>query len=103
MRNHQCRNTSMQRRHWQTYNSGIKWDEGEIDGLASETATEFLIKQRQLAYRAPIASNAGLDVHIHPEEGHTYFLSILLIGIQVVPVVAECAEKESPLIYKSYV
>ena len=42
---------------------------GSIDTLISPS------KLRQLAYRAPIASNAGLDVHIHPEEGRTYFLS----------------------------
>ena len=42
---------------------------GSIDTLISPT------KLRQLAYRAPIQSSAGLDVHIHPEEGHTYFLS----------------------------
>ena len=42
---------------------------GSIDTLISPT------KLRQLAYRAPIQSSAGLDVPIHPEEGHTYFLS----------------------------
>ena len=42
---------------------------GSIDTLISPS------KLRQLAYRAPIASNAGLDGHIHPEEGRTYFLS----------------------------
>ena len=42
---------------------------GSIDTLISPT------NLRQLAYRAPIQSSAGLDVHIHPEEGHTYFLS----------------------------
>ena len=42
---------------------------GSIDTLISPS------KLRQLAYRAPIQSSAGLDVHIHPEEGRTYFLS----------------------------
>jgi len=32
-------------------------------------------KLRQMAYRAPVKSNAGLDVHQHPEDGHTYFLT----------------------------
>ena len=45
-------------RHLQTYNSGIKWEEGEIDGLASETTTEFLIKQRQLAYVMQVEKRA---------------------------------------------
>jgi len=42
---------------------------GSIDTLISPG------KLRTLAYRAPVSTNAGLDVHIHPEEGHTYFLS----------------------------
>ena len=42
---------------------------GSIDTLISPA------KLRQFAYRAPINSNAGLDVHIQPEEGHTYFMS----------------------------
>tara|TARA_B100002019_G_scaffold16915_1_gene13323 strand:+ start:608 stop:2251 length:1644 start_codon:yes stop_codon:yes gene_type:complete len=42
---------------------------GSIDTLISSS------KLRQLAYRAPINSNAGLDVHEQPKEGHTYFLS----------------------------
>ena len=40
-----------------------------IDTLITPT------KLRTLAYRAPISSNAGLDVHENPLEGHTYFLS----------------------------
>ena len=42
---------------------------GSIDTLISSG------KLRTLAYRAPVSTNAGLDVHIRPEEGHTYFLS----------------------------
>ena len=42
---------------------------GSIDTLITPT------KLRTLAYRAPISSNAGLDVHENPLEGHTYFLS----------------------------
>ena len=32
-------------------------------------------KLRTLAYRQPMQSNAGLDVHVKPEEGHTYMLT----------------------------
>ncbi len=42
---------------------------GSIDTLISSG------KLRTLAYRAPVSTNAGLDVHIQPEEGHTYFMS----------------------------
>ena len=42
---------------------------GSIDTLISPT------KLRQLAYRSPQRSNAGLDIHENPTEGHTYFLS----------------------------
>ena len=42
---------------------------GSIDTLISPT------KLRQLAYRSPQRSNAGLDIHENPKEGHTYFLS----------------------------
>ena len=42
---------------------------GSIDTLVTPG------KLRQLTYRAPKTSNAGLDVHQHPEEGHTYFLT----------------------------
>ena len=30
---------------------------------------------RRLTYREPMQSNSGLDVHVPPEEGHTYMLS----------------------------
>jgi|TARA_B110000858_G_scaffold70842_1_gene82238 hypothetical protein len=42
---------------------------GSIDTLITPT------KLKQLTYRAPIKSNAGLDVHLSPQEGHTYFLT----------------------------
>ena len=42
---------------------------GSIDTLITPT------KLKQLTYRAAKTSNAGLDVHQHPEEGHTYFLT----------------------------
>ena len=42
---------------------------GSIDTLITPT------KLKQLTYRAPIKSNAGLDVHFSPQEGHTYFLT----------------------------
>jgi len=42
---------------------------GSIDTLVAPG------KLRQLTYRAAKTSNAGLDVHQHPEEGHTYFLT----------------------------
>jgi len=42
---------------------------GSIDTLITPT------KLKQLTYRAPIKSNAGLDVHLPPQEGHTYFLT----------------------------
>tara|TARA_Y100001963_G_scaffold138415_1_gene203160 strand:+ start:1259 stop:2902 length:1644 start_codon:yes stop_codon:yes gene_type:complete len=42
---------------------------GSIDTLITPS------KLRQLTYREPIQSNAGLDVHINPEEGHTYMLT----------------------------
>jgi hypothetical protein len=32
-------------------------------------------KLRQMAYRAPKKSSAGLDMHESPEDGHTYFLT----------------------------
>ena len=42
---------------------------GSIDTLITPA------KLRTLAYRAPVSSNAGLDVHEKPKEGRTYFLS----------------------------
>jgi len=42
---------------------------GSIDTLIAPA------KLRTLAYRQPIQSNAGLDVHVKPEEGHTYILT----------------------------
>ena len=42
---------------------------GSIDTLITPS------KLRQLTYRAPVKSNAGLDVHQNPEDGHTYFLT----------------------------
>ena len=65
-----------------------KWKEETIKNTSqaqfnTEFECEFLgsidtlitpYKLKQLAYRAPKQSNAGLDVHIPPEEGHTYVL-----------------------------
>ena len=42
---------------------------GSIDTLITPS------KLRQLTYREPIQKNAGLDIHEHPKEKHTYFLS----------------------------
>jgi len=42
---------------------------GSIDTLIAPA------KLRTLTYRQPIQSNAGLDVHVKPEEGHTYMLT----------------------------
>jgi hypothetical protein len=42
---------------------------GSIDTLIAPA------KLRTLAYRQPMQSNAGLDVHVKPEEGHTYMLT----------------------------
>jgi len=65
-----------------------KWKEETIKNTSqaqfnTEFECEFLgsidtlitpYKLKQLTYRAPKQSNAGLDVHIPPEEGHTYVL-----------------------------
>ena len=42
---------------------------GSIDTLITPT------KLKQMTYRNPIQSNAGLDVHVQPEDGHTYMLT----------------------------
>ena len=42
---------------------------GSIDTLITPA------KLKTLTYRAPIQSNAGLDVHVRPKEGHTYMLT----------------------------
>jgi len=42
---------------------------GSIDTLISPS------KLRMMTYREPKQSNAGLDVHIPPQEGHTYVLT----------------------------
>ena len=42
---------------------------GSIDTLITPA------KLKTMTYRAPLRSNAGLDVHVNPEEGHTYFLT----------------------------
>ena len=42
---------------------------GSIDTLITPA------KLKMLTYRAPIQSNAGLDVHVAPKEDHTYFLT----------------------------
>jgi len=42
---------------------------GSIDTLITPA------KLRTMTYRAPLQSNAGLDVHVHPEDGHTYMLT----------------------------
>ena len=65
-----------------------KWKEETIKNTSqaqfnTEFECEFLgsidtlitpYKLKQLTYRSPKQSNAGLDVHIPPEEGHTYVL-----------------------------
>tara|TARA_Y100000361_G_scaffold7649_1_gene6347 strand:+ start:1 stop:1005 length:1005 start_codon:yes stop_codon:yes gene_type:complete len=42
---------------------------GSIDTLVSPA------KLKTLTYRTPLKSNAGLDVHANPENGHTYFIT----------------------------
>ena len=42
---------------------------GSIDTLVSPA------KLKTLTYRTPLKSNAGLDVHANPEDGHTYFIT----------------------------
>ena len=42
---------------------------GSIDTLITPA------KLKTLTYRQPIQSNAGLDIHARPEEGHTYMLT----------------------------
>ena len=42
---------------------------GSIDTLVSPA------KIKTLTYRTPLKSNAGLDVHANPENGHTYFIT----------------------------
>ena len=42
---------------------------GSIDTLITPA------KLKTLTYRQPIQSNAGLDIHVRPEEGHTYMLT----------------------------
>jgi hypothetical protein len=65
-----------------------KWKEETIKNTSqaqfnTEFECEFLgsidtlitpYKLKQLTYRSPKQSNAGLDVHVSPEEGHTYVL-----------------------------
>jgi hypothetical protein len=42
---------------------------GSIDTLVSPA------RLKTLTYRTPLKSNAGLDVHANPENGHTYFIT----------------------------
>ena len=42
---------------------------GSIDTLISP------MKLKQLTYRTPIHSNVGIDIHVRPEENHTYMLT----------------------------
>jgi len=42
---------------------------GSIDTLISP------MKLKQLTYRTPIHSNVGIDIHVRPEEKHTYMLT----------------------------
>jgi hypothetical protein len=65
-----------------------KWKEETIKNTSqsqfnTEFECEFLgsidtliapYKLKQLTYRAPKQSNAGLDIHVAPQEGHTYVL-----------------------------
>ena len=84
---------------------------GSIDTLVAPG------KLRQLTYRAAKTSNAGLDVHQHPEEGHTYFLTadvargtqndysaFVVVDVTEIPykVVAKFRDNEiKPLIFPS--
>jgi len=108
-----------------------KWKEETIKNTSqaqfnTEFECEFLgsidtlitpYKLKQLAYRAPKQSNAGLDVHIPPEEGHTYVLvadvsrgtkndysAFVVMDVSEIPyrVVAKFRDNElKPLIFPS--
>ena len=52
------------------FNTEFEWEFlGSIDTLVSPA------KLKTLTYRTPLKSNAGLDVHANPEDGHTYFIT----------------------------
>ena len=108
-----------------------KWKEETIKNTSqaqfnTEFECEFLgsidtlitpYKLKQLTYRAPKQSNAGLDVHIPPEEGHTYVLvadvsrgtkndysAFVVMDVSEIPyrVVAKFRDNElKPLIFPS--
>ena len=74
-------------------------------------------KLKQLTYRAPLQSNGGLDVHVAPQEGHTYVLvadvargtandysAFVVVDVSEIPyrVVAKFRDNElKPLIFPS--
>ena len=84
---------------------------GSIDTLITPA------KLKTLTYRAPIQSNAGLDVHIRPKEGHTYMLTadvsrgtsndysaFVVIDVSEIPyrIVAKYRDNEiKPLVFPS--
>ena len=108
-----------------------KWKEETIKNTSqaqfnTEFECEFLgsidtlitpYKLKQLTYRSPKQSNAGLDVHIPPEEGHTYVLvadvsrgtkndysAFVVMDVSEIPyrVVAKFRDNElKPLIFPS--
>ena len=76
--------------HWsEVPGRDAKWKEETIKNTSesqfnTEFECEFLgsidtlitpAKLKTLTYRQPIQSNAGLDIHARPEEGHTYMLT----------------------------
>ena len=84
---------------------------GSIDTLITPA------KLKTLTYRAPIQSNAGLDVHVKPKEGHTYMLTadvsrgtsndysaFVVIDVSEIPyrIVAKYRDNEiKPLVFPS--
>ena len=84
---------------------------GSIDTLITPA------KLKTLTYRAPIQSNAGLDVHVRPKEGHTYMLTadvsrgtsndysaFVVIDVSEIPyrIVAKYRDNEiKPLVFPS--
>ena len=91
--------------------------EFECEFLGSINTLVAPSKLKQLTYRAPKQSNAGLDVHVAPEEGHTYVLiadvsrgtkndysAFVVVDVSEIPykVVAKFRDNEiKPLIFPS--
>jgi len=91
--------------------------EFECEFLGSINTLIAPSKLKQLTYRAPKQSNAGLDVHVAPEEGHTYVLvadvsrgtkndysAFVVVDVSEIPykVVAKFRDNEiKPLIFPS--